>query len=173
MKIFDINQDKLNYEFNYNPEETAKLKKLFLERKENKPLSIDDFRRVALWKYNRVLEISDELLQKLSELGKTVKIDIYDKKVRDIIGELIACKGIGLPLASSILKFLRPDIFPIIDVRAYRAIFGKKIYSTQYTVSIYYKYVKEIYEIKNKLKLPLDKVDEQLYEFDIANNGKI
>ncbi len=173
MKKFDINKDKLNYEFNYNSEETKKLKELFFKIRQDKTLSTNNLRRVALWKIDRVLDIPNELLQKLDELGKTIKISIYDEKVKNIINELIICSGIGLPMASVILKFLRPDIFPIIDIRAYRAIFGKKIYYAQYSVDIYYQYAKEIYLIRDKLKLPLDKIDEQLYEFDKVHNGKI
>ena len=76
-------------------------------------------------------------------------------------------------MASSILKFLRPDIFPIIDVRAYRAIYGKKIYSSQNTIEKYIDYVKKINVISKSLDIDLNEVDEQLYCFDKEHNGKI
>ncbi|MFW6046827.1 MAG: hypothetical protein ACOCP4_03445 [Candidatus Woesearchaeota archaeon] len=170
---FDITKDKLNFDFDYNTDETNNLKNLFSGIRENKTLSINDLRRIALWKIDRVLEISDELIKKLDDLAKNKSVNIYDNSVKTIITDLTNSNGIGFPMASTILKFLRPDIFPIIDIRAYRAIFGKKLYSSQYSIDIYYNYVKEIYSIRDKLKLPLDKIDEQLYEFDKANNGKI
>lgn len=76
-----------------------------------------------------------------------------------------------MPLASTILKFLRPDVFPIIDVRAYRALFDKKIYT--YTYDKYIEYCKEIYKIRDIKGIKLSEVDEQLYMFDKDKNGKI
>lgn len=173
MVKFDITKDKLNYNFDYNTDETNNLKNLFSEIRENKNLSTNDLRRVSLWKIDRVLEISEELIKKLNGLAKDKSINIYDNNIKEIIIGLTNSNGIGFPMASAILKFLRPNIFPIIDVRAYRAIFGKKLYYSQYSINIYYDYVEEIYLIRDKLKLPLDKIDEQLYEFDKENNGKI
>lgn len=173
MVTFDINKDRLDYNFDYNTKETNALKDLFSKIRQDKTLSVNNLRRIALWKIDRVLDISDELIKKLDSLSKNKSANVYDEKVKEIIIELTNSNGIGFPMASAILKFLRPDIFPIIDIRAYRAIFDKKLYYSQYSIDIYYKYVKEIYSIRDKLKLPLDKIDEQLYEFDKIHNGKI
>lgn len=80
------------------------------------------------------------ILEKLSNILKDENIIIDNEEIRMIVEELIQCKGIGMPLYSTILKFLRPDIFPIIDVRSYRAVFGKKIYT--YTYDKYIEYCK-------------------------------
>ncbi len=58
-------------------------------------------------------------------------------------------------MASTILKFIRPDIFPIIDIRAYRAIFGVKLYSSQYSIEKYINYVEEVYKIRDLLNIDL------------------
>lgn len=67
-------------------------------------------------------------------------------------------------MASTFLKFLRPDVFPIIDVRAYRALFGKKIKSSKSsdTYKVYREYVERIYEIRDRTrtKLTLAAIDE-------------
>ena len=173
MVQFDIKRDTLDYDFNYNTNESNDLKNVFSEIRHSKSLTINDLRRVSLWKLDRVLEISDELIKKLDLLSKDNSVDIFDDNIKEIIVDLTNSKGIGFPMASAILKFLRPDIFPIIDVRSYRAVFNKKIYSSQYSINVYYSYVKEIYLIRDKLKLPLNKIDEQLYEFDKKHNGKI
>lgn len=170
---FNIKKDKLNYSFDYNTNETNSLKEIFWEIRENKNLSINHLRRISLWKINRVLEVSAELIEKLDYLAKDKSVSIYDDNVKKIIIDLTNSNGIGFPMASAILKFIRPDIFPIIDIRAYRAIFNKKLYYSQYSIDLYYDYVKEIYSIRDSLKLPLDKIDEQLYEFDKQYNGKI
>lgn len=171
MRLFDVNKDQLSFPFDYNNEETSSLRESFKDSK--KTITIDDLRRVALWKLNRVLEVPEELLKDLNDLRETKDLDFKDENVKKVISDLISCKGVGLPMASTILKFLRPDIFPIIDVRAYRVLFGKKIYSSQYSIELYYGYIEKIYLIRDKLKIELSKVDEQLYEFDKKYNGKI
>jgi hypothetical protein len=99
---------------------------------------------------------------------------IEDAEIEEIINELIGCPGVGMPMASTFLKFLRPDVFPIIDVRAYRALFGKKIKSSNsYSYIVYREYVGRIYEIRDRTKLTLSVIDEHLYCFDKEYNGKI
>jgi len=174
MKTFDVNTDKLDYIFDYNPQETLLLKKRFAEINFGEELHIDDLRRVALWKLNRVLQVPDEIIEQLEQLAQNKdKVDVHSNEVKELIENMMACQGVGLPMATAILKFLRPDVFPIIDVRAYRALFGKKIYSGQYTVDLYLKYVERIYEIREQLNKPLSDIDELLYVFDKEHNGVI
>ena len=46
--------------------------------------------------------------------------------IKDVLGELLnSTKGVDLPMASTILSFYNPNICPILDVRADRAIFEK------------------------------------------------
>ncbi|HEV2295662.1 MAG TPA: hypothetical protein VGR35_17575 [Tepidisphaeraceae bacterium] len=80
-------------------------------------------------------------------------------------------------MASTILKFLRPDIFPIIDVRAYRAVYGKKLHwrpdSVKRNIDLYLGYASDVERISNATGRPLREIDEQLYCFDLAHNGRI
>ena len=165
-----MSKDKLNFDFNYNSNETNNLQN---QLKNKDKISIDDLRRIALWKIDRVLEIPDSTLEKLNLLFNKANLKHDDEITIEVINELTKCKGIGFPMLSAILKFLRPEVFPIIDVRAYRALYGKKIYYSQYNINIYFDYIKKVYEIRDKLNIDLDKVDEQLYEFDKENNGNI
>lgn len=134
---------------------------------------IHDLRRVSLWKLNRILEVSDDIIEGLRKLASLRTIEINSEPIKKIINELVSSDGIGFPMASSILKFIRPDIFPIIDVRAYRALTGKKLYSSQYNIELYVNYVEQLREYADKLNMPLSDMDEQLYEFDKEHNGKI
>lgn len=170
MKTFDINNDNLDYNFDYNPGETEFLK---TNIKNKKDINIEDLRRISLWKLNRVLEVSEEVISNLQKIATAENITIETSLVTETIKNLTKSSGIGFPMASSILKFLRPDIFPIIDVRAYRALYGKKIGSSQYSIERYIDYVKKINEIAEKKGIELKKVDEQLYCFDKKHNGKI
>lgn len=170
MIIFDENEHFLEYEYNYNIAEKKAIREE-IEFKDN--ITIDEIRRIALWKYDRIIEVDHDLLEQLAELKNIRELNIEDDIVKSILESLVDSTGIGYPLASTILKFLRPDVFPIIDVRAYRALFGKKIQYQQYSYDIYVTYCKRVYEIQDKLKLPLSIIDEQLYEFDKKCNGLI
>lgn len=138
-----------------------------------KILMIDQIRRIALWKYDRIIEMDDDLLELLAQIKNKKELHIEDIIVKYTLERLGNSIGVGYPLASTILKFIRPDVFPIIDVRAYRALFGKKITYSQYSYDVYIKYCKRIYVIREELALPLDTVDEQLYMFDKEFNGTI
>lgn len=161
---YDYNEHCLNYEFNYNIEEIK-------DSIKNKDISINDIRKIALWKYDRIINIEEEVLVKLNKILQKKDITVNCEEVKDIIEALIESKGVGMPLASTILKFLRPDVFPIIDIRAYRALFDKK--KNKFTYSEYMKYCDKIYELREMTGIDLSEIDEQLYEFDKKYNVKI
>lgn len=165
---YNFDEHDLKYTFNYHLEEKENISKSINKEE----ISIEDIRRVALWKYNRIIEIEGNLLERLSKVVSDKNIDIESKEVKNLIEEMVNCKGIGMPLASTILKFLRPDVFPIVDTRAYRAIFGKKV-GSRCTYDKYIEYCKEIYKIRDIKGIKLSEVDEQLYMFDKDKNGKI
>ena len=86
--------------------------------------------------------------------------------------------GIDLPMASTILRFRNPEVFPIIDKRAYRAIYNKKYplyFTTPRTkkITIYFNYIDKLMEVCEMYKLDFKTVDRLFYQFDIENNGKL
>jgi hypothetical protein len=169
-KKFNIQTDKLNYEFGFNPKETSSIHN---ELNNNSNLNINDMRRIALWKLDRVLNIPDEIIEKLNKLASDKNLNHRDDISIKTINALVECEGVGFPMASSILKFIRPDIYPIIDVRAYRALKGKKLYYSSYTLDLYLDYIDNLVQFSKLFKMPLKQIDEQLYEFDKKYNGKI
>ncbi len=166
--------DTLGFLFNYNRDESTALKQAAVR---NPDVDINLLRRIALWKLDRVMNVSDELIDKLRALATDATVQLDSELTRSLLSELLACDGIGLPMASTILKFLRPDRFPIIDVRAYRALKGTKPYfsqsETSKNIECYIAYAKEVCDLAVALKRPLDEIDEQLYCFDKEHNGKI
>ena len=167
---FNQDADNLNYQFLYNDQETSDL-----HTKLNGALSItvDDLRRVSLWKSDRVIAVSEETLKKLEELSAKKDVKIRDEIVKDVLERLVLSQGIGFPMASAILKFINPAVFPIIDVRAYRALTGKKPYYATYSYEKYMVYAEELAKISKNSNRSLREIDEQLYCFDEALNGKI
>ena len=116
---YDLDTDVLDYSFSYNDDEATALHK---QINNNAEIDLDDLRRIALWKIGRVLDVSENTIKRLRLLSRSKTLRIDDELVREIMDELLNSQGIGVPMASAILKFIRPDIFPIIDVRAYRAL---------------------------------------------------
>ncbi|MGY0646171.1 MAG: hypothetical protein ACW7DN_16505, partial [Paraglaciecola chathamensis] len=92
---------------------------------------------------------------------------------KEVLEKLVLSQGIGFPMASSILKFINPDVFPIIDVRAYRALTGTKPYYGTYSYDKYIQYAEMLTNIAKEIGRPLREIDEQLYCFDQMNNGAI
>ena len=122
-RIFDVDQDVFDFEFSYNDEETAEL---HARLNGSTTITEHDLRRVSLWKSDRVLCVSDETLAKLNELSTIEGLTLTDSRVKEVIDDLVLSQGIGFPMTSAILKFIMPALFPIIDVRAYRALTGVK-----------------------------------------------
>lgn len=168
MKIFDPEHHQLAYEFDYNTEETNSLREQNYET-----VSIDDLRRIALWKINRVLDIPEETLQELRALATTTPLVVESPASQTALRALTSSGGVGFPMASAFLKFIRPDVFPIMDVRAYRALTGKKLRSHQYTLEMYVDYAQELRRLAARLEVSLQQMDEQLYCFDKDHNGSI
>ena len=167
---FNGKKDALNYAFSYNDEET---KRLHAKLNGAKSITADDLRQVWLWKGNRVLSVSPETLKKLKMLSKTKGIQIQDPIVKEVIERLVESQGIGFPVASAILKFINPEVFPIIDIRAYRALTGAKSYYTTYSYKKYIAYARQLSAIAKATGRPLREIDEQLYCFDEKYNKKI
>jgi hypothetical protein len=118
LRRYDAGSDQLSFEFKYNLKEKEKLNEI---ANRNGNVDIEILRRIALWKLDRVLEVSCATLERLQSLATDDHLRANSEATQSLIMELLDCAGVGLPMASTILKFLRPDIFPIIDVRAYRA----------------------------------------------------
>lgn len=167
---YDKFKYKLNLPFVYNDEETNEL-----HRKLNGSISIseNDLRRVSLWKSNRILSVSDETLAKLNKLSVNENVTLRDPLVKEVIDALVLSQGIGFPMASAILKFINPNLFPIIDVRAYRALMGIKPYYGTYSYEKYMEYSEMLMVIAKEQSMPLREIDEQLYSFDKEYNRAI
>lgn len=112
-------------------------------------------------------------MEKLNELSAKSDVKLKDELVKEVIENLVISQGIGFPMASAILKFIKPTVFPIIDVRAYRALTGKKPYYATYSYEKYIDYAEKVSEISKKLNRPLKEIDEQLYCYDQKHNGEI
>ncbi len=163
-------------EYGYNPDLTAKLDKLELER-----LNREQLYEIVLWKVDRFPVISDELIEQLKSLGSYKNGE--HKNAGTLLKKLLQCKGIALPMASTILRFANPKVFQIIDVRAFRVLtdgigsYPKKpqLITEGYlknSCDIYFGYLDELCELQGE-NFPFENMDRILYQLDIKLRNSI
>jgi hypothetical protein len=163
-------------EYNYHKALTAELDKLNPDDFNNEILY-----KIVLWKVSRFPYISLDLLSRLKSVAKIKPGD--HKECQSLLSELLSTKGIALPMASTILRFLNPKAFQIIDDRAYRVLLpGEPKYPTKpqkiskgylkKSTNIYFNYLSKLHEISGK-RLPFEQADRILYQLDIKLGNKV
>lgn len=84
-----------------------------------------------------------------------------------------------LPMASTVLHFYFPHVYPIIDQRAYRELYGVEypqyINKLDAMVDIYVKYIEDTnkYQKENCPEIPFEKIDKILYQLDKEKGYKV
>ena len=131
---------------------------------------------------NRFPIINDDIIDKLNTLRSLNTID--EKKTRNVLKSLLNIKGVRLSMASTHLRFLNPNNYQIIDVRAYRAAFCYDEKQPDYTkacndecIDIYLNYLKRLQEIAYigyyGVAVEFKDLDRFLYEIDKEAKFKI
>lgn len=174
--------DLIKKRFNNNPKEIfdkytydkgSELKDKI--QKSNK-CDLNIINEIVLWKLNRRVEINDQTMKKLDNI-KTLN-NIADDKIEELLNALIESNGIGLPMASTILHFFNPKLFPIFDQRAYRVIYKKQVNKSEYTAELYLDYLNKCkgYYKDNKLNnagISFKDLDKYLYQLDKEIGNKV
>lgn len=146
-----INYDKDVYDFTESLESK-------LSEKEN--ITEADIHEVMLWKLSRFPNydgkpINGNIISIFNQL-KTIK-SITKKNeecCKDKIKTLLDVKGFQLPMVSTILFFINPEVFQIIDKRANRIVMGNSNeYSENFknnSVDYYLKYLEKLHELEEE-----------------------
>ncbi len=173
MKASDFSGDLNAFlaQYNYQPELTARLDNL-------KGATIDQslINEIVLWKVNRYVRVNDDIAGQISEL-KFLKAGEHRKSKKEL-STLLELNGVDLPMASTILRFVNPEVFQIIDRHAYRAVYEKRypLYTstpTEKKLSVYFDYIDELIKLCEFRALAFTTIDRLLYIFDKKNNGKL
>ena len=120
--------------------------------------------------------VNDDIVRQISEL-KVLKAGEHRKSKKEL-STLLELNGVDLPMASTILRFINPEVFQIIDRHAYRAVYEKKypLYTstpTERKLSVYFDYIDELIKLCALKALAFATIDRLLYIFDKKNNGKL
>lgn len=101
---------------------------------------------------------------------------------RDIINQIVLWKlNRSVAVASAILHFYYPDIFPIIDQRSYRELYDREfpIYldkqKEEKYVELYLEYIEDCYEYqqRNCPTISFAYIDKILYQIDKEKGNKV
>jgi hypothetical protein len=161
-------------EYKYQSELTEKLDDLS-KQKPAKNLTQNIVNEIVLWKVDRYAGLTSNALKLLNEIKPSAR-KRDDHLTRAILEELLQKdknKGVGLPMASTLMRFRNPKIYQIIDRRAYRFLTGEDLklpYSVPEQIELYSKYLKDLEKFSKKDFAHLDRI---LYLSDKELNGKI
>lgn len=169
-------KDIENPQYDYQPKLTDKLDNLDTD------FNQDIINEIVLWKVNRYSEIPEDTLKLINQIKKT-DTQINYELTGEILLKLLSKeqKGIRLPLASTILRFKNPNIYPILDQRVYRFIYGEELkYSLSninQQIEIYLNYIDKLRSICNEFNIEFSIADrilysmDKTYNFDVKLNG--
>lgn len=176
---------ELERDYSYQEKLTAKLD----YQSKNLELSIDQnfLNEVVLWKVNRYAEFNSDVIESLNEL-KNASDPILEKGLlKQVLKQLLEIKGVQLPMASTILRFTKPERFAIYDQRVGRFINEvnkngsildnlseeRKRAKIAETIKFYEKYLIKLREICIDLGIEFSDSDRILYLADKKFNGKL
>ncbi len=136
-----------------------------------KPDDYSIIHEIVLWKLDREINIDFEQIEYLNSIAKQiVSQDLFVAKkseIVDFVDDLIQnSDGIRIAMASTILHFYQPKIFPIIDTRAYRQAMDKNLTPAS-GGSEYFDYCLKCFDICKNYGIPISDIDKVLYQIDI------
>ncbi len=159
--------------YNYQNELTEKLDKLEADFDQN------IINEIILWKLNRYAKLDPETLDLINQIDRKAQTK-NDELTKKILRNLLTTKGIGLPMASTILRFANPKVYQIIDQRVYRLIMGeelklngKKDTEIKHLIEKYLHYLNKLKKISNDKEIPFKQSDRILYAMDKVVNKDI
>lgn len=136
----------------------------------------DVINEIVLWKVNRYTKVSDEVLSLLNKIDRHMTVIDIDL-TKQILRDLLTTKGVGIAMASTILRFRNPTIYQIIDQRVYRFTHPdgdelKQPKDVEETISLYLEYLERLKAVCAKHEIPFEESDRTLYLMDIKFNKK-
>lgn len=141
----------------------------------------DIINEIVLWKMNRRPSITEELIDAILGLNNisTPLQAVESSQTGMVLEQLLQTKGIQLPMASTILHFYYPDVYPIIDQRAYRELYGidypKTMIKVSSLVENYRNYIRDCHEYQqeNCPEIAFSLIDKVLYQLDKEKGNKV
>lgn len=157
--------------YRYQPELTAKLdalgEALFGQAVLNE---------IVLWKVDCFASFDDRIIRGINAV-RSLKLGEH-RQTEELLEMLLGMRGVDLPMASTILRFRNPDVFQIIDRRAYRVLFRVALRSYRSTpvvrkIATYFSFLDKLISVASELDQKFRFMDLILYQFDKTENQNI
>lgn len=175
MSLYDYKEVLKKYTYPGDKEIIERISKCSgTDERENR----DIINSIVLWKVNRQVNIGN-VFQEILDLKMSGYNDFCNKeqKVRAVVANLLNVKGVRIAMASTILRMFYPEVFPIIDQRAYRELYSIEMPSyakPEEWVESYITYVKDCHEYYNKNcigQIDFADLDKVLFQIDKDKPG--
>jgi len=155
-------------------QDEQQLKRWLADQSGRKFLDRGRFLDLAMWKSARPRRLyernRDDFVRKVTALA----FQADDDRLRLQI--LMALDGVRVPLASTILHFAFPDMYPILDVRVLRTLRNAGLWhghdAPGFTLADWLKYTRLMRGLSKKLRVDLRTLDKALWAFD-KHEGKV
>ena len=156
------------YDYRDDCRDEQRLKRWLAKQSGRKFLDKKRFRGIAMWKTPRGKDHyeanSDGFVRRVTEEA----FQASDDRLRLHI--LMALDGVGVPVASTLLHFAFPDMYPILDVRALTTLTKAGLWSGYEpgpsTLADWLKYTRLMRGLSKKLRVDLRTLDKALWAFD-------
>lgn len=157
------------YDSKYRFKDDSKIEKEMKEcLAERNYLTREDFIKIGRWKSPRPTKHyesnSDDLVREVSQIAFGTK----NEEIK--IGILTLLNGCHYPLASVLLHFKYPSLYPIIDFRALWSLRGTEQKSIRYSYNFWQEYVNEIRKISKDYDVDLRTIDKALWKYSEENS---
>ena len=108
------------------------------------------------------------------EIRARINEAVHESNIRTKVEALTSLSGIGVPVASAVLLFINPDLFTVIDKRAWNVLretgYLEQELSDEPTVDEYLLYLGACWAIANEYDVSLRTLDRALWVLDIKED---
>ena len=123
--------------------------------------SRDDFLAVVGWKSLRSVPLARQNSVRDIEAATCAALDPLDESHR--LRSLTHLRGVQVPVASALLHFALPEIFPILDYRALASP-GDHKRRTQYSTRFWLEYVARCQQLADRAGVSIRELDKALWQ---------
>ncbi len=124
------------------------------------------------WKALRIRNYANENTLSMIKRKTRESFETEDEKIRieSLLGQKGGLRGVGYPVASTILHFAFPDMYPIMDFRVIRSLGWNK--PSSYKFNSWDNYCKRVRFLSKKYGLSIRTIEKSLWKFDKEQNSR-
>lgn len=126
--------------------------------------------KIGRWKSPRAIHHYESRENDERMVRAVTKFSFSADSERARIQSLLVLKGVNWPLASTILHFAFPDVYPIMDFRVIESLGWDR--PASYTFDFWEKYWREIRKMARRCRQPIRDIEKALWQYNKENRKK-